>query len=239
MTRYRSDVLVCSVCGAKSTHYVLKSTNTFGGGPDLDGRPGEDMRDTIGKWLQECPVCGVVAPNLQKESPVTVQWLKEKHYRKCDGLRFASNVAKRFYRHYKIMTFAGDNKAVFNAIHCAAWACDDVGDRKNARHCRLLALDKLEKLMEESDHTEELWVVKADLLRRTEQFEKVIELKDSISLSDNYLNQLLSFEAEKAQENDSDCYCTDDVEDSYYEISADNPSMSDDEWAEFLEQLQF
>lgn len=39
------------------------------------------------------------------------------------------------------------------------------------------------------------------------------------------------------KEHPEDCYCTDDVEDSYYEISADNPSVSDDEWAEFLEQL--
>lgn len=211
MTCIRRDVKICSVCGAESEHPLLLSTNTFGGGPDLDGRPGEMMRSTMGTWVQKCPVCGVVAYDLEQESPVTEKWLKQKSYRTCDGIRFKSALAKQFYRHYKILAFAGDYEATFHEILCAAWACDDIGDNKNAQHCRLLALDALKRRMEEPNFAEELWVIKADLLRRTEQFEKVMELRDSVSLSNEFLNRLLSFEAEKAQKNSSACYCTDDV----------------------------
>ena len=36
----------CSVCAQESEQTVLASTNTFGGGPDLDLRPAEMMRST-------------------------------------------------------------------------------------------------------------------------------------------------------------------------------------------------
>ena len=243
-TRYRNEVMVCSVCGAESTHRVLVSISPFDeDGPDLDGRPSDGIRATMEHWIHECPVCGVVAPNLEQESPVTEQWLKQKNYKRCDGIRFKSKLAKRFYRYYKILLFAGDHEAAFREIRCATWACDGVGDEKNARYCRLLALDELEQFMEESEIEEQLWVIKADFLRRTEQFEKVINLGECISLSDNYQNRLLSFEVEKARENDSACYWSGDVilldKRRRCEAILGAPGMSDKEWSECLKQLQF
>ena len=241
MTTYRRNAKICSVCGAESIHHVLQSTNTFGDGPDLDGRPGEMMRSTMGMWVQECPVCGVVACDLEEDGPVTAQWLKQKSYRTCDGIQFASDLAKRFYRYYKILDFEGDHEASFHQVLCAAWACDDVGDKENAQHCRLLALealDKIKQLMEEWKCAEDLWLVKVDLLRRTGQFEKAIELSDSISLSDDFLNGLLWFEADLARKKDSACYCADDVPDLRKESSCERVPegavISAEEWTEFL-----
>ena len=241
MTRIKPDERVCSVCGKKSVHYALLSTNTFGGGPDLDGRPGEMMRSTMGMWIQECPVCGVVAYDLEDECPVTEQWLKQKSYKKCDGIKFASGLAKRFYRHYKILSYADDREGAFQELRCAAWACDDVGDTKNARHCRLLALELLEQLMKETDFDEEQWVVKADFLRRTKQFDAVIKLGGSVSLQDKHLNQLLSYEVQKAYECDSACYCTDDVteveEMHRMESESESAELTDEEWQALMKCL--
>lgn len=47
MTRIVPSKCKCAVCGAKSRYNVIASTNTFGGGPDLDLRPPEMERSTM------------------------------------------------------------------------------------------------------------------------------------------------------------------------------------------------
>ena len=61
-------------------------------------------------------------------------------YLTCDGISFASELAKRFYKYYLISLEDGKTEDAFYAVIHAAWACDDKGDTENAKHCRTVAI---------------------------------------------------------------------------------------------------
>lgn len=53
---------ICALCGAPApAPYRAPSPETA---PDLDLRPGEPTRSTLGKWLMQCRGCGACAPDL-------------------------------------------------------------------------------------------------------------------------------------------------------------------------------
>ena len=57
----------------------------------------------------------------------------------------------------------------------------------------------------------DLKVMKADLLRRSGEFDQVIEEYNDLSLDDSHLNKIIRFQVEKARQKDSKCYSLDDV----------------------------
>src|SRR3569832_2210421 len=65
MTDYDTKRLRCYCCSKASEQTVLMSTNSFGS-PGLDQRAAGMARHTIRSWLQECPGCGYVAPDIGK-----------------------------------------------------------------------------------------------------------------------------------------------------------------------------
>ena len=73
---------VCYVCGKMSEQMVLVSTNQFGY-PDLDLRPPEMERSTMDWWIEECPHCGYVAPDLSEKTAITKEWLNNGQYISC------------------------------------------------------------------------------------------------------------------------------------------------------------
>lgn len=198
----------CAVCGIESSQTILMSTNTFGGTPDLDLRPAEMMRSTMCWWIQECPHCGYVSGSLDDKPKVSPEWLKSESFASCGGRKFESELAKRFYKQYLINVEAQDEEGAFYAALHAAWACDDASDTENAIHCRKCALAELEK-MHEPD--EELIVVKTDLLRRTEQFDKLITEFEGLSFTNDLHNDIIAFQIEKAQQQDTRRYRIMDV----------------------------
>ena len=86
----------CSVCGATNEFRVLLSTNTFGGGPDLDLRPAEMKRSTMPVWVQECPECGFISGDVTDLSTVTREWLQSEQYISADGIPFVSDLRNGF-----------------------------------------------------------------------------------------------------------------------------------------------
>lgn len=211
MTTYASEKIKCSICGAVNEYSVLMSTNSFGS-PDLDLRPPEMKRSTIGTWVQECPRCGYVAHRVDDDSSVDIEWIKSDDYFTCNGISFISDLAKRFYRHYMISI--RDNKkedACFALIH-AAWACDDTGDRTNAVTCRKMAVPLIGQLIDNNHKNKEnLRLMKADLLRRSCQFEKMIKEYSDVTFDEDIMNKVLAFEVEKAKKKDGECYTVRDV----------------------------
>ena len=210
MSTFHNEKLQCAVCGKKSMYPVLTSTNTFGGSPDLDLRPPEMKRSTMRMWVQECPKCGYVAAEISDQTNITRDFLKASEYRHCDGIQFQSPLAARFYKFYKISREEDDHAAAFFAIHCAAWACDDIEDTENANRCRSLAIALIPELSTE-DNRGDLSLVKADLLRRAGRFEELISQYESISFDDELLNSILALQLEKAKAGDSGCYRISDV----------------------------
>lgn len=211
MTTFMPGTCTCSVCGASTQFHMLASTSTFGS-PDLDLRPAEMQRSTMSVWLQECPACGYVAGSVEEFAPVTREWLERSAYRRCEGIDFASPLAARFYRHYMIRTMCHDREGAFFALLHAAWVCDDMGDDKNARHCREKALPLLDQLIGEGGPNEETRrVVKADLLRRSGHFEELLEEFGALRFTEEIPAKIAAFHISRAKARDSGCYTVEEA----------------------------
>lgn len=201
----------CSVCGAKNEFPVLTSTNTLGG-PDLDLRPAEMQRSTMRLWIQECPKCGYVSNNVSDKSPVPKEWLSSPEYSTCEGISFSSALARRFYKQYLIQKKVGNIEDAFYAVLRAAWSCDDSNEVQNAKRCRETAIPLITKLIAgNTSNRETLLIVKADLMRRAEQFDALLAEYAAVHLKEDLLNQILKFEKERAKTHDTRCYCVADV----------------------------
>ena len=212
----------CAVCGTEKEFYGIASTNSFGS-PDLDLRPPEMQRSTMGQWIQQCPKCGYVSGSIDDAAgKVTIKWLKSKEYTHNDGIKFQSALADQFYKFYKISLLNEDNETAFYSLLHASWACDDCKDTKNAAYCRSMAIPLLNKLIEgivagkseqEEDCDEDadvkkdnLLLMKTDLLRRSGQFETLLSEYASRSFKNNIMNKVLAFQLAKAAEKDTACY---------------------------------
>lgn len=199
----------CFVCGKESTQTVLASSNTFGPS-DLDMRPPSMLRETMDWWLEECPHCGYVSKSLNDITRVTREWLKSDSYLSCDNLKFESELAERFYRAYLIKVADHRMMKAFSEVLHAAWACDDAHDDENAIVCRKKALALLDEhiAMKPNDNHS---VLRADLLRRTGQFDKLIAEYSDKKYSDDTLNRIIAFQIKKAKQKDVRCYTVADA----------------------------
>jgi len=96
--------------------------------PDLDMRPGEPTRSTLGDWLQTCPACGAVAPDLAQLYGTAAAIVASPAYRGVEG----PDYALAFLRWAAICQQAGDARNAGEAFLQAAWAADDIEDTANA-----------------------------------------------------------------------------------------------------------
>ena len=202
----------CAVCGKTSIRMILASSNTFGA-PDLDLRPSEMMRSTMSWWVQECPNCGYVSKSLEDRTRVDAAWLRREEYVGCDGLNLPSNLARRFYKFYRINLADGSHGAAFYAALHAAWVCDDEKDRENAVLCRKLALKEMDALRDQVWGNEDILVLRADILRRAGLFQELLREYESMSWQEALHGKIIAFQLRKARAGDDRCYRISDVED--------------------------
>ena len=200
----------CVVCQAESMQIILLSSSSFSA-PDLDLRPASMARNTMQWWIQKCPKCGYVAKDIAAECPSVqdvMDTIKSDAYQSCDGRCPMPKLAQDFYRQFLLATKAKD---AFWALLHAAWECDDYGDEENARYCRSLALEKLNLVIEQAKNKEELQVVRMDLLRRTANFDMLIQEYQGKRFSDDTLNQIAAFQLDRARSRDTACYTVTDA----------------------------
>ena len=214
MTNMTQIEMKCSVCGKTSEQPVILSTNNFGY-PDLDTRPPEMYRSTMNTWILECPHCGYVAKNLEEELKINEDYLKSNKYKTCNVINFKSDLSKNFYKRYLIESEnSEDINAYFALLYCA-WACDDSEDLENSKFTRQLAIELADKIIKDNknsnDDVENLIVMKADLLRRTGEFNQLIKDYEKLTLKDELLNKIIKFQVEKAYEKDNKCYTVEEV----------------------------
>ena len=206
MTIITKIKMKCSVCGKTSQRAVMTSTNSWGR-PDLDLRPAPMHRDTMNVWLMECPHCGYVAEGLNNELKTTSDILKSEEYLTCEGNDFKSDLSKRFYRRYLISKAEKEyNSEFYSLLHCA-WACDDADDGL-AVEMRKLAVNLVDNV---DDENENLKLIKADLLRRSLQFERLIEEYSDFTSNDKLSYSIIRFQLGLAAMEDSDCYTIQEV----------------------------
>jgi hypothetical protein len=200
----------CSVCGNSSPQPVLASTNAWGYA-DLDLRPPEMQRSTMTTWIVECPHCGYVSSRLEKELEIPKDFLKSEEYLTCDGHDFIGNLSKKFYKRFLIARQADDTEECFkNLLHCA-WDCDDRKD-SNATDIRKEALKYVDELIRlHGDANDNFICIKADLLRRSGQFDKLIEDYSGMTTDEDVLNKIIEFQIGRAREKDTECYTIEDV----------------------------
>ena len=208
MTTVFKDKAKCPVCGEEFSYNAMGSTNRFGS-MDLDTRPPEMYRSSMCYWLLECPACGYIASDMEKPSPVDRAFLESESYKNCDGYSFKNNLSEDFYRHYLIMKEAGKQMGACIALLHTVWTCDD-GNDDHAKNLRALLVQAFESLPD-SEYDENIDILKADVLRRSAQFEKLLsEYKDK-HYDNDLLNKIVRFQLHKAEANDTGCYTVQDA----------------------------
>lgn len=202
MTTLHKETVKCYRCKKKSEHTVVMSTSSFGYA-DLDGRPPMMQRNTIIYQVRECPHCGYVGEEISERTKLPDSFFESKEFCDCDGLTFKYVFAKQFYKLYKKYIKEGNIEGAFYAIRNCAWECDDEEDNENAKRCRNICIDLLEKI----DCDEEVKLAfKADFLRRSGRFEEVIAEFENRRSENEVIDALFAFEVCKAKEKNDECY---------------------------------
>jgi hypothetical protein len=138
MTDYSARTHRCYCCGKNSEHSVLVSSNSFGS-PDLDQRPPEMFRSTIQSWLQECPDCGYVAPNIEKGDASACTFLDTSEFRAAALEPALDPDVRRFLVRAAYDAYVEDRRSAFQHTLAAAWVADDRKQTAEASELRLRA----------------------------------------------------------------------------------------------------
>jgi len=206
----------CALCNREHEYRELASTNSFGA-CDLDLRPPEMKRSTMPLWVEQCPFCGYVSSDISKlpigESKVNQvkEFISKESFKCVEEKAFASKLACKFYKQYMLGREFGNKEQAFYALLHAAWSCDDENDKNNAIICRKTALEFLEFLILNDKDNENLRLQKADLLRRSGDFDAVIQQYNGEKFSNELLNKIVRFQIEKSKLKDDACYTVADV----------------------------
>lgn len=214
MTKLFNSKKKCSICKKKSTHEEVLSTSTLGS-YDLDLRPPEMERSSMGWWIQTCPKCGFCFPDISERIKYSSRIVKSESYQK----QFISNefpdLANKFLCYSLIQEGAGDYFGAMWACLYAAWECDDYKNNKSAKKCREKAVIFIKRGQEEGQRIDEEVgfeeILLADLLRRSEQFEKALKIcEEGLNMkTKGIIPQILQFQKKLIGELDIACHtCT-------------------------------
>lgn len=209
MSTFRQVTKKCFMCGKESTHHMLVSTSAFGS-MDLDTRPPALARHANNNHAQMCPHCGYANYTIDTETSVPAAFLQSESYLKIAKQQLPE-VAMKFCRHAMIGKEENDAKKEFWGYMRAAWACDDEQKDLSARVCRLCALDTLNNattpIMNNEDSAA---IMRADLLRRTQQFDEVVKQFDKYQSNNDFLQKLIRYEVKLAKAKDAECHSVDE-----------------------------
>ena len=177
MTTIETREVVCSICGVKSQHHDLTSSGEYGY-RDLDLRPSEMFRSTMNMWLQECPSCGLVAPDLENSEPSDQVALVSDDYMRARSNRLMSPLARRFLCRAIIEAENNRPEVAFSQTLSAAWVCDDAKQPADARILRLKAAAHLDGRWSLLQENRKLQLV--DVLRRARRWAEADALMNSL-----------------------------------------------------------
>lgn len=173
----QSNLVRCGNCGAESRFVSLLHAEEQEP-PDLDTRPGEELRSSIGFWVNRCPFCGYCAGDLasihELAGPVVDS---ESYQQQLQDPRFPAK-ANDFICHALILERTGQYAdAGWTMLH-AAWVCDDHGSEQAAGICRQGALrawtvGKTRGEAFHENHASEFLIV-SDVHRRLGEFEHAL-----------------------------------------------------------------
>ena len=199
----------CAACGKNSKRTELNSTNTIEA-MDLDTRPGEMMRSTMGLWVAECPHCGYAAKSLDQPPICGKEFLDTPEYKEFTDAPPKSKLAMRFIKKARISEKAGKCVEAFLDYLHAAWDSDDCRDEVWMTQARLRALEMMDRFSER-EMNDDRRILRADLLRKTRQFDRLAREYGNMRLENEFLSKILSFELQLAAKGDAGTYRVDQV----------------------------
>lgn len=183
MTTYFQTEKNCAICGTAKKVMECGSFSMFGFS-DLDFRPTSQARYMFYSNLDECYNCGFISSNIEDESYANAfkKISITKSYKTCDGIKFATETAQKFYRNYLInREVHGLCKETFYALQETAWVCDDDNDLSSGIKCRTLGLAFIDEVIKTNKNSENLTLIKLDFLRRCNRFDEVISFNKNFS----------------------------------------------------------
>lgn len=130
---------VCAVCGTGSRQVAFRPGPPEQA-PDLDLRPGEPVRSTMARWLQQCPHCHYAAPSIARAHPAAAQAVAAAPFRALIVESTHPPLARRFLAWAHVLEETGALHAAAEATLHAAWVADDLGRAELARGWRLEAV---------------------------------------------------------------------------------------------------
>jgi hypothetical protein len=170
----------CGVCGTESRHPPFRP-NPPEQPPDLDLRPGEPVRSTMARWLQQCPGCGYAAPDITRAHPAAAEAVRAAPFRALLADNTIPPLGRRFLAWALVLEETGALHAAAEATLQAAWVADDLGRPDLARAWRLDAV-ALWRGGPPLDAEQTVRVV--DALRRAEAFEDAAATAEGLSRRD-------------------------------------------------------
>lgn len=179
MVKVSKEHVACFVCGDEGD-FEIAAEALETEPPDLDTRPGGELRSTLKWWIQRCSSCGYCAPSIAEGVPVASRVVATAAYKALANDTERPELVNRFLASAALLERAGLlADATWQAVY-AAWACDDEAREGAAAACRSHAIELLRRVraaggMVTEQPGEDL-VVEADLLRRTGRFEEVSAL---------------------------------------------------------------
>lgn len=129
----------CAVCGTGSRQPAFRP-NPPEQAPDLDLRPGEPVRSTMARWLQQCPGCGYAAPDITRAHPAAAAAVAAAPFRALLAEAAHPPLARRFLAWAHVLEETGAMHAGAEATLHAAWVADDLAKSDLAREWRLDAV---------------------------------------------------------------------------------------------------
>jgi hypothetical protein len=180
MTTFHEIDVRCAVCGELQRALELTSTSTFGP-PDLDLRPNGPRRWALPYAVQRCTACGYCNGSLGEAPPRAADTVESPVYREVLERSQLPSLARSLFCSALVQETAGDPHAAGWRFLEAAWACDDVPEPAQARHCRDRAVEMFRRALELGEArapTGVVLTVTADLLRRARRFEEAASVAD-------------------------------------------------------------
>lgn len=223
MTDYKEERLSCYCCGETAKQTVLLSTNSLGS-PDLDQRQGGMARSTISYWLQECPFCGYVAPNIEEGDAKATSFLQTPEFQAVSFDPTFDPAARRFLVRAAERAHHSDRMAAFLNTLRAAWIADDVKRPDQAAALRLKAAARLAGSELKSIDTRLLLL---DVLRRASCWDAADALAVEMTVEDlgDPFARVISFHRAKINARDNGRYTIADAQRRRRGASKIDPEM--------------
>ena len=203
MTTIWEKQMTCAVCGHTFEGRILTSTNSMGL-PDLDLRPAEMARSTLGMEITVCPNCHYVAYDISEPvSEETKNFVLSDAEFQTDYWTYS---VKAYRNLIHIAVLEERFHDAFWAYLKAAWV-DEGRDRLRPSPIRNEVLEFFIQHEEELEFDDDTRIcMKADLLRRTSRFKEVIALVQSSTPSERQTDVILHFQKHLAEKEDAGCY---------------------------------